>query len=44
VDGRNKDQGKNGESIAFAADSRAYFTVSEGKEETICRFELVTVD
>ncbi len=33
-------QAKNGEAIAFAADGRGYFTVSEGRERSIYRFDL----
>jgi hypothetical protein len=35
-----KRQGPNGEAIGFAPDGRSYFTVSEGKKQSIYRFEL----
>jgi hypothetical protein len=38
VQGRR--QGENGEAVAFAADGRAYLTVSEGKDERLYAFPL----
>lgn len=37
---RGNSQGANGESVGFAPDGDAYYTVSEGKKETICVFRL----
>jgi hypothetical protein len=37
---RGKRQGKNGEAVCFAADGQSYFTVSEGKNQTIYAFDL----
>jgi hypothetical protein len=35
-----KRQGRNGESIGFSPDGRSYYTVSEGKQQPIYRFDL----
>jgi hypothetical protein len=35
-----KRQGKNGEAICFAPDGNSYFTVSEGKNQTLYQFDL----
>lgn len=37
---RGRSQGANGESVGFTSDGDAYYTVSEGKKETICIFRL----
>jgi hypothetical protein len=37
---RGHNQGRNGEAVAFSPDGRSYFTVSEGKQQVICEFQL----
>jgi len=33
-------QGKNGESVGFSPDGKAYYTLSEGKRGVVCEFRL----
>ncbi len=37
---RGKNQGKNGESVGFSPDGSVYYTLSEGKNEVVCEFQL----
>lgn len=37
---RDQSQGPNGEAVAFSPAGTSYFTVSEGKNQTICEFPL----
>jgi hypothetical protein len=39
---RGPNQGRNGEALAFSADSGSYFTMSEGKKESLYSFPLPT--
>jgi hypothetical protein len=39
-----KRQGKNGEAICFAPDGETYFTVSEGKKQTLYQFDLPSAE
>jgi hypothetical protein len=37
---RGHNQGRNGEAVAFSPDGHSYYTVSEGKQQVICEFQL----
>lgn len=37
---RGRRQGKNGEAITFRPDGACYYTLSEGKKQSICEFDL----
>jgi hypothetical protein len=37
---RGRNQGQNGEAVAFSPDGNSYYTVSEGKQQIICEFQL----
>jgi hypothetical protein len=39
-----KRQAKNGEAVSFAPDGESYFTVSEGKNQTLYRFDLPSAE
>lgn len=37
---RGRNQGRNGEAVGFSPDGHSYYTVSEGKQQVICEFQL----